>query len=75
MAEVEVPIGSTAGDAVKAVGRDCSLAPPNFQLRDLIALVVDPRGGLSAAEWLADSKRALEQDEFRLWLEVRVQGG
>ena len=75
MAEVEVPIGSTAGDAVNAVGSDCSLAPPKFRLRDLNALVVDPRGGLSAAELLADSKRALEQDEFRLWLEVRVQGG
>ena len=75
VAEVEVPTGSTVGEAVLAVGRCCSLPPISFRLRDLGALCEDPGGGLTAEEWLVGSTRVLEHEDFRLWLQVRLQGG
>ncbi len=75
VAEVEVPTGSTVGEAVLAVGHCCSLPPISFRLRDLGALCEDPGGGLTAEEWLVGSTRVLEHEDFRLWLQVRLQGG
>ena len=76
--QVQMPLmktASTIGQAVEAVGNCCRLIPSKFRLRDIGALCVDPRGGLTAEEWVPESGRVLSEGPIRLWLQPRIRGG
>ena len=73
-AEVDVAKGSTVGDAARDVARMLGLELASIVLRDLAALCEDPRGGLTAEEWLPSCTRVLHEPH-RLWLQPRISGG